>query len=358
MQFPELVGRAQHVLPELRQVRRALDKDPKEFFGHLRSETAAIVIRPGAPDWAATYTDRSTSVMNRAREAVEEVLKNGRSADLSHAQAEGLEAVVHTVGRPAIPVQNGSFPTAEPDQWWRVLDDNRAAVEAVLASVGRIEVQPDPQGRAFAGTGFVVAPGVVATNRHVVASFATQAPDGTWRVLPDLTARIDFAEELNAATPPHEFAIRRILGVGTGDQRDLAFLQVKKTSTQGRRLPAPLRFTAKPAVRKGSVVYVVGYPAFSPGDNSVFDVEAVFQGIYDVKRLQPGYVMGVRTRALDLVHDCSTLGGNSGSCVADLKSGSIVAIHRRGAALLANHALPLWPLRSEPFVSATKMTFA
>lgn len=354
MQFPDLVGRAEHVLPSMGQVRHTLDRDPEEFFGHLRSETAAIVIKPGGPDWA----DRSTKVMTLAREAVEEVIRNGKAANLSPAQAQGLEAVVHTVGRPAIPVQHGSFPSSEPDQWWRVLDEQREAVERVIASVGRIEVEPDPQGRPFAGTGFVAAPGVVATNRHVVATFATEAPDGTWTILPDISVRIDFAEELGTASPPHEFAVRKLLGVGTGEQRDLAFLGVKKTSTEGRRLPPPLAFSAKPAVRKGSVVYVVGYPAFSPGDNSVFDVEAVFQGIYDVKRLQPGYVMGVRSRALDLIHDCSTLGGNSGSCVADLKSGSVIAIHRRGAALLSNHALPLWPLRAEPFITSTRMAFA
>ncbi len=357
MKFPELVGRAQHLLPEMGHVHSALEADPDDFFHHLRRETAAIVIKPGGPDWAASYTDRSTKVMKRAREAVEEVIKNGRSADLSPAQAEGLEAVVHTVGRPAIPVQSGSYPSAGPDQWWRVLDEHRTAVERVLAGVGRIEVEPDPMGRTFAGTGFVVSPGVIATNRHVIATFATESQDGTWQLLADVAARIDFAEEFGSTSPPHEFAIKKILGVGVGDQRDLAFLQVNKSSTAGRRLPGPLRFTAKPAVRKGSVVFVVGYPAFSPGDNSVFDVEAVFAGIYDVKRLQPGYVMGVRARSLDLMHDCSTLGGNSGSCVVDLKSGSVVAIHRRGAALRANHALPLWPLRTEPFVSATKMAF-
>lgn len=357
MKHPELVGRAQHVLPKLDRVRSTLDAEPEQFFDHLRLDRAAIVIKPGGPDWAATYGDRSTSVMKRAREAVEEVIKNGRSADLSPAQAQGLEAVVHTVGRPAIPVQHGSFPSAGADQWWRVLDEHRASVERVLASVGRIEIDPDPLGRTFAGTGFVVSPGVIATNRHVIATFATESPAGSWQLLPDVAARIDFAEELETTSPPNEFKVAKILGVGSDDQRDLAFLQVNKTSTRGRRLPPPLTFTARPSVRKGSIVFVVGYPAFSPGDNSVFDVEAVFQGIYDVKRLQPGYVMGVRTRSLDLIHDCSTLGGNSGSCVVDLKSGSVIAIHRRGAALLANHALPLWPLRTEQFVSTTKMAF-
>lgn len=337
------------MLPDLGRARAELDVEPKRYFGHLRAPTA-IVIPP-------EVSDRAEGTLRSARTAVDEVRSRGLAADLSKDQAAGLEAVIHTVARPAIPIQHGSFPAVDPDQWWAVLDEHRRAVEAVIASVGRVEIVDDPTGRTHVGTGFVAAPGVIATNRHVVAKFAAADDRGTWRLLPEVRVRIDFAEELDAVSEPLEFEVTKVLSVGAGDRRDLAFLGVRRRSAEGRRLPQPLPLSAAPSVRKGSAAYVVGYPAFDPANNSVFDVEAVFAGKYDVKRLQPGYVMGVRSRSLDLMHDCSTLGGNSGSCLVELRSGAVVGIHRQGVARVANYALPLWPIKDESFVTAAGLAF-
>jgi endonuclease G len=64
----------------------------------------------------------------------------------------------------------------------------------------------------------------------------------------------------------------------------------------------------------------------------------IFGDVFDKKRLAPGQIT---RRANGLVlHDCSTLGGNSGSVVLDLESGSALGLHFAGRFLEANYAVP------------------
>jgi V8-like Glu-specific endopeptidase len=49
-----------------------------------------------------------------------------------------------------------------------------------------------------------------------------------------------------------------------------------------------------------------------------------------------------------LSHDCSTLGGNSGSCIVDLSTNSVVGLHFEGDYLVANSAVLLPALAARP----------
>ena len=83
---------------------------------------------------------------------------------------------------------------------------------------------------------------------------------------------------------------------------------------------------------------MIGYPA---RDSRIPDqqlVENIFGDVYDKKRLAPGQI--ILSAAGDLEHDCSTLGGNSGSVVLDLASGQALGIHFAGRFLEANFAVP------------------
>src|SRR5207302_83693 len=73
-------------------------------------------------------------------------------------------------------------------------------------------------------------------------------------------------------------------------------------------------------------------------------METYFGGVYDVKRLAPGLVMegGDRT---EIRHDCTTLGGNSGSAVVDLNTGKAVGLHFAGLYRVANYAVPATVVR-------------
>jgi endonuclease G len=64
---------------------------------------------------------------------------------------------------------------------------------------------------------------------------------------------------------------------------------------------------------------------------------SIFGEVYDTKRLAPGQVTGVQPGIL--LHDCSTLGGNSGSVLLDLTSGEAVGLHFAGRFLEANYAV-------------------
>ncbi|TFW57809.1 hypothetical protein CT676_27795 [Bradyrhizobium sp. MOS001] len=64
----------------------------------------------------------------------------------------------------------------------------------------------------------------------------------------------------------------------------------------------------------------------------------VFGNVFDKKRFAPGFVTGFEADAL--THDCTTLGGNSGSAVLDLRTGDAAALHLAGVFLKTNYAVP------------------
>src|SRR6185503_4931810 len=67
-------------------------------------------------------------------------------------------------------------------------------------------------------------------------------------------------------------------------------------------------------------------------------VRQIFGDVYDKKRLAPGQVTGVGPDEME--HDCSTLGGNSGSLLVNLRTGEGVGLHFSGLFLQANFAVP------------------
>lgn len=252
----------------------------------------------------------------------------------------GLEAIVVAVGRPALLIRDGHFETA-PDPW-TILESRRGSIEAVLPSVGRIELTGHPS-LDWVGTGFLVAPGVVLTNRHVVQEFATRNWSGRWVIDAAITARIDFAEEIDSATP-RETPIQEIIAVHP--VLDLALLScVALDGHAAVRLDAG---TVPVAPQRAS--YIVGYPALDSRRNDSTTLERVFGTIFNVKRLQPGLLTGWLAPERAYTHDCSTLGGNSGSCLVDLDTGIVVGIHFGGRFGQANWAVSTRDLATEPML--------
>jgi glutamyl endopeptidase len=248
-----------------------------------------------------------------------------------------LENVVVANGRPALIVQNGDF--GEPPAEWAHLVDDRQTLKAVLPSVGRIE--RDGVFKIF-GTGFMVADGVVMTNKHVVVKFAEN--NGTeWSFTEKV--RIDFTAEHDIAGS-NRFRIDKVLGVHP--TFDLAMLGVEVPS--GTAQPPALKLVAKaPEVIADREVAAIGFPTFDPGAGNL----SVFQNTFNVKRLQPGKTTGVKPGGKTLFHDCSTSGGNSGSCLVDPKTGHVLGLHFDGTDD-ENLAVPMW----EVFKGNFKKKFA
>ncbi|MEU6430732.1 serine protease [Microbispora sp. NPDC046973] len=290
---------------------------------------------PGPGAAAGRPIPTSLDALHAGRRALRKVLRTGENAQLDEAELIGLEAVVVTLGRPAILVQDDHFfPAPHP---WEVLEDHRAAIEGILPSVGRIEVSGHPA-LDWIGTGFLVDTDAVLTNKHVVREFVDWRSGGTWTIDPSMRVRIDFAEEIG--TPyPREFPVTSIIGIHS--HLDLALLRVGANGTAGR-LPPPLPLARSSAkLTAGRQVYVVGYPAADSRRNDEGDIQRIFSDIFNVKRLQPGELRSVAPNRDEVAHDCSTLGGNSGSCLVDLESQEVIGVHYRGRYLEANWAVAM-----------------
>jgi hypothetical protein len=187
------------------------------------------------------------------------------------------------------------------------------------------------------------------TNRHVVAHYVTRAGPG-WELDPGAGMLIDFKQEFGVADAL-SFPIIGVEWVDDRDEVDLALLRVNSVTTAGgvtTPLPGPLRLQKDGGyANTGNNVYVAGYPAADPERNDNEQMHRIFSGVYEKKRIAPGRVASIDFAHGLLTHDCSTLGGNSGSCVVDLSTNSVVGLHFSGDYLVENVAVLLPPLASE-----------
>jgi endonuclease G, mitochondrial len=276
-------------------------------------------------------------------------LGEGRHSEITDGEIFGLEAIVMPQNRPVVFVRGGSYdPLAEP---WLAL--NGAAVKtrisALLPSIGRIELPKSPI-LPYAGTGFVVGNGLIATNRHVARLFSQGL--GLTIQYRAGDAGVNFKKEVDS-DPNDQSAYVKVLGVEMiHPYWDMALVRVANLPTT-----SILRLSVKsPEDLVGRNIVAVGYPARD--DRSDFAVQdRIFGGKYFVKRLQPGVVRprasvkSFENQVNALTHDASTLGGNSGSAIIDVDSGEVVALHFAGEYLKANYAVPMYELARDRRVS-------
>lgn len=228
---------------------------------------------------------------------------------IEDAQALMTETIVLRKGRPVLAIVNDEakldFRDAESEVWRQRLLDARAGLARAARAVGRIEVTRHPS-FDWLGTGWLVAPETIVTNRHVAKEFGRQSGDkflfrmGLGQM--PMTASIDFLEEAERQER-QEFRLRAILHIEDDDGPDLAFLAIEPSRTA----LAEALTLATGAVVTGQQVAVIGYPA---RDSRILDqnlMTEIFGDVYDKKRLAPGEIMSAEDNSVE--HDCSTLGG-------------------------------------------------
>ena len=283
-----------------------------------------------------------------------EKLADNRHQDITPNEMFGLEAIVMKENRPVVFVRGNSYD--DVGNPWSSL--NAAEVKTRLSDlfplIGRIEL-PNSTLLPYAGTGFVVGKGLVATNRHVAQIFA-QGLGLTIRYRGG-DAAIDFKREVD--TPEDDrsdyLSVRGVEMIHP--YWDMALLQV-----DGLRTDKMLRLSVlSPDQLVNRNIVAVGYPALDPRNDAALQ-DKIFGGVYYVKRLQPG-VVRVRAKVQSfenqvnaMTHDASTLGGNSGSAIIDVDSGEVVALHFAGEYLKANYAVPMFELARDSRV-ASKLNF-
>lgn len=252
------------------------------------------------------------------------------------------EAIVLMTGRPSLLVRDGHFDEPDTETWRTRLSPHKAAIEPRIPSIGRVELLSHPD-FDWIGTAWLLDEDVLITNRHVAEFFAEQR-DGKFHFARNLqgdtiSVRIDFREEYERLET-FEIAVNEILHVAPAGPLfpDIAILRVESND----HLPDPIPLAARNAA-EGELVCVVGYPA-RDSRNAGPVMSQIFADIYDVKRFAPGYVME-QPGASYFTHDCTTLGGNSGSAVLSLESGEAIGLHFAGRFGQANYAVNIGTLK-------------
>lgn len=297
-----------------------------------------------ALDPASLYRPRAKddAELESALEALDRV---ERDAELEPRHVGALEAIVNPTDRPVYDVVDGTFT---PAGLYAHLSAHVATLERCIAGVGRVE--PDNPQIPYAGTAFLAAPTILLTNRHVARLFAEGV--GEIRFTPFVTTQLDLKRERDR----QDRLTLRIVSVPlVHPYWDLAALEVEGVPDT----IAPLALA--PEARGSEDVVVIGYPYLDARNPDRALQDRIFDGVYGVKRLQPGELTGTRViRSFDhdveaLTHDASTLGGNSGSAVVDAASGIVLGIHFAGLYLDANFAVPAWELYRDPRVRALSL---
>jgi serine protease len=314
------------------------------------------------PSDAAVVAER-----NRLTEDADNALRRlgteGVRAPLSVRERVALEALVSIHDRPALRVRDGAVDPGDPllGDWGGSLLPGAAALKPLLGAVGRIDL--DGQ---HVGTGFVVAPGCIMTNRHVLEALAAgfRAADGATIWAFAGTPTVNFADD--ARGDAKRFKIKSVIAAGPDSideiidfaHLDLALLEVETTNAAGADLPKAIKIVLDPdTTAVSSQLLVCGYPA-RPGMNALRDPETgqvrddvvarlgqIFGLAYSVKYLSPGEI-DVSTGGLStdlkrwvLAHDATTLGGHSGSCALYFGEPlGLVGLHFGGGTLRANYA--------------------
>lgn len=308
----------------------------------------------------------------QAKGALSKTANGTPASNLSDVEIASLEAIIEVTGRPAVRYTNGKIQTpsgiGDDERWKVIVVTSRHKIEDASSSVGRIMAKNELGITANMGTGWRLGNDLVVTNRHVAQLLAKDPNvDPSDLKLEDTKQpSIDFAAT-DDSDENKSFSLTSIEFCAAEQFVDLAILRVSANNdlpdsleldwnSQSLGKDVPGSNGAGPSF-KGKEVYVVGHPFKQRRSEAVASVFGTADGL---KRWSPGIVKGVDTNQPTLRHDCSTLGGNSGSCVFSIDH-KVVGIHMGGVDVddvtdrgLANLAVALSRLDVHPVVQILK----
>ena len=312
----------------------------------------------------------STVKAEMAIESLDLLLREGIEK-IDRENQDALEAIVMPYYRPVVDIiKEGKMETKQLTNKWRHLgfDWRKSIIDSTFKSIGCIDLPPSS---TYAGTGFVVGKssdgrGILMTNRHVAEIFSTGIGVRDLQFRPGQAVEIDFLREYGRDNVYDKLTVEKVLMIHPF--WDMALLQVVGLAED--REPLKLSVT-DPANLQEREVVTIGYPGYDPtGDQSYQNLQQrIFRYIWFVKRLQPGIL---RTRediksynrtVSAITHDCSTLGGNSGSAVLVLPKSpdepiEVIGLHFAGAYLQANYAVATHDLAADNRVVDTGIEFS
>jgi endonuclease G, mitochondrial len=257
----------------------------------------------------------------------------------SHEDRLGFESIVLRRTRPVLAIKGNEaildFVDKQDSEIWKArLTKAKPLLDHAIRAVGRINLQGARLD--WVGTGWLVAENILVTNRHVAREFVTRKGEGfTFQtgLNGSISADIDFLQEIGS---PAELVFKLVKPLYVEDEPgpDISFFEVEVTGGNAN-LASPIGLAAKVVATPN--VATIGYPAYDSRIPEPDLMEEIFGKTYNKKRLAPGGVTNVET--MRILHNCTTLGGNSGSAVIDLDSGEALGLHFMGTFLTSNYAV-------------------
>lgn len=230
--------------------------------------------------------------------------------------------------------ESGELPLLDhPPPGW---PDVTALVQQTFGSVGRIHIRKGKNDRF--GTGFVIGPGLVMTNRHVARElFRGKLSRLKKRPRTNGTFTLPAGEQSQ---------IIDVRWIGKTQALDIAVLTVSPTPN----VAVQVLSLDQPTLP--SAAALLGYPLTDRVFDQLTTEERLRLGDErrNVLRCQPATVDAVVKQGLVVSHTASTFEGNSGSPLFDLETGRVAAVHYRAhkgrafavlTAPLVNRASPL-----------------
>jgi DNA/RNA endonuclease G (NUC1) len=290
-------------------------------------------------------------------------IKVAEGKQLNEAESFALEAIIIPDKRPAVLIQGGDF-VIDNASWKHIgTDAAKSVLKPAIAAICRVEIPGHPS-LPYAGTGFLVGQNLLMTNRHVAEIFSSGLGRRSISLIHEMKTKVDFLREAGS-DEKKLFQVAKVVMVHP--YWDMALLRIEDLPQEHPRLRLSLR---APEDMFDQDIVVVGYPASDPR-NPPDVLNQVFGGVFQVKRLQPGKIGGSGATARfvrydynsydklvpTMLHNASTLGGNSGSAILDPVTGDVIGLHFAGEYLKFNCGVPAFELGKDARVVDAGVTF-
>lgn len=306
----------------------------------LQDQEEQLAAREGRTPTLHGLDQAASDLLRSGHSALQRIAGGASATTLSDREYSALEGIVQVTGRPALRYLDGAVQApkskAGANEYWHVfIATARKDIDRASRSVGRVGIERGTT-LDIAGTAWRLGTDLLITNRHVARRLIEPTGErdpARWKFNTALTTVVDFASTDNASKPAR-FRIVGLRYAAPEPYIDFAVLQL-----DGGGATVPLALPCDPDAAalgrqietthgasrfQGEEVYVVGHPYRV---ESSAQIKRVFGTADGNKRCAPGYVTALDPAEPLFEHDCSTLGGNSGSCVLSRAHHRVVGLH-------------------------------
>ena len=310
---------------------------------HLQQMNDGVALRGESARTPTEIRLAASQVVADARRALERTAAGESARNLTDRERSCLEAIVRVTGRPATRFLAAGLEIPDQDlganeRWALIAGQMYEEIESVAESVGRMSLGTPGAATTQLGTAWRLGTDLVVTNRHVAKEVVADSGAGTstWKMRDGASCFVDFAAT-HAGGAPKAFTVQELVFCSDVEDLDAAIFRL---AGQPKAPPPalPIDFERNSVMEtlqrsngesfdRGKEVYVIGHPYRETASDASW---MVFGDADGKKRWSPGEVTAMDVMRGSCLHDCSTLGGSSGSCILALGSHKVVGMHFGG----------------------------